>query len=98
MAELRRLCHELADRGIPDTLQHDDLHDGNLFVRDGRFVFFDWGDACVTHPFHTLVVTLRALAHRQGLGPGAPELLRLRDAYLESWTGHASHAETRRDG
>jgi Phosphotransferase enzyme family len=93
IAELRRLCHELADRGIADTLQHDDLHDGNLFVRDGGFVFFDWGDACVTHPFHTLVVTLRALAYKQGLEPGAPELLRLRDAYLERWTGQASHAE-----
>jgi hypothetical protein len=93
MAELRTLCHELAERGIPDTLQHDDLHDGNVFVRDDQFVFFDWGDACVTHPFHTLVVTLRALAYKQGLTPGAPELLRLRDAYLESWTDHASHGE-----
>jgi Phosphotransferase enzyme family len=92
MDELRRLCDELAGRGIPDTLQHDDLHDGNLFVRDGHYVFFDWGDACVSHPFHTLVVTLRALAYKHGLAPGAPELLRLRDAYLESWSRYGSRA------
>jgi hypothetical protein len=89
LVELRRLCDELGRRGIPDTLQHDDLHDGNLFVRDGEYVFFDWGDACISHPFHTLVVTLRALGYKHSLPPGAPELLRLRDAYLEGWTSYA---------
>ena len=89
VAELRRLCAELTTRGIPETLQHDDLHDGNVFVRGGGYVFFDWGDACVSHPFHTLVVTLRALGYKQELAPGAPELLRLRDAYLEAWTSYA---------
>lgn len=93
LAELDRLCKELASRGIPESLQHDDLHDGNVFVRDGRYVFFDWGDACVSHPFHTLVVTLRVLGYKLDLPPGAPELLRLRDAYLEPWTGHGSRDE-----
>jgi hypothetical protein len=81
--EVARLCTELAAYGIPETIQHDDLHDGNVFVRDGRYLFFDWGDACVTHPFHTLVVTLRAIAHRHDVEPGSRVLLRLRDAYLE---------------
>jgi hypothetical protein len=49
-------------------------------------VFFDWGDACVSHPFHTLVVTLRVIAYRLGLQAGADEIVRLRDAYLEPWT------------
>jgi Ser/Thr protein kinase RdoA (MazF antagonist) len=30
---------------VDRTLQHDDLHDGNVFVRDGRYLFFDWGTA-----------------------------------------------------
>lgn len=93
LAELDRLCAELAARGVPDSLQHDDLHDGNTFVRDRAYVFFDWGDACVSHPFHTLVVTLRALAYRLGLEPGSPRLLRLRDAYLEPWEGFGTRAE-----
>ena len=93
LTELDRLCAQLAGRGVPDSLQHDDLHDGNAFVRDRAYVFFDWGDACVSHPFHTLVVTLRALAHRLGLEPGAAELLRLRDAYLEPWEAFGTRAE-----
>ena len=93
LPELDRLCAELASRGVPDSLQHDDLHDGNTFVRDRAYVFFDWGDACVSHPFHTLVVTLRALAHRLGLEPGSAQLLRLRDAYLEPWEKFGTRAE-----
>jgi hypothetical protein len=79
-------CRELADYGLPETIQHDDLHDGQVFVRDGRFLFFDWGDACVSHPFYTLVVTLAVLAYRLDLDHDAPELDRFRDAYLEPWT------------
>jgi hypothetical protein len=76
-------CGRLAAYGIPETIQHDDLHDGNVFVRDGRYLIFDWGDSCVSHPFHSLVVTMRALAYRLELPPGGPDVLRLRDAYLE---------------
>ncbi len=86
-------CEQLAAYGIPETLQHDDLHDGNVFVRDGRHLFFDWGDSCVSHPFHTLVVTLRALAHRLEIPPGAPELHRLRDAYLEPFSIYGTREE-----
>jgi phosphotransferase family enzyme len=79
-------CRELAAYGLPETIQHDDLHDGQVFVRDGRFLFFDWGDSCVSHPFYTLVVTLAVLAYRLELDHDAPELDRFRDAYLEPWT------------
>lgn len=49
---------ELASYGVRETLEHDDLHDGQVFVRDGRHWVLDWGDACVTHPFFVLTVTL----------------------------------------
>jgi hypothetical protein len=78
-------CADLAAYGIPETIQHDDLHDGNVFVNDGRYVFFDWGDSCVSHPFTTLAVTLRALAWKLDLEPGGSWAARLRDAYLEPW-------------
>jgi phosphotransferase family enzyme len=91
--EVTALCHELAASGIPETLQHDDFHDGNVFVSDGRYVFFDWGDSCVSHPFHTLVVTLRANAYKFELEPGAAVLERLRDAYLEPFTRYGSRSE-----
>jgi hypothetical protein len=86
-------CRQLSELGIPESLQHDDLHDGNVFVRDGEHVFFDWGDACVSHPFHSLVVTLRATAWRLGLDAGGTEIVRLRDAYLEPWTAQATASD-----
>jgi hypothetical protein len=90
--ELRALVEELEAAAIPETIQHDDLHDGQIFVRDGQHVIADWGDSCVSHPFHTLTVTLRALAWRHGLEPGAEPLLRLRDAYLEPYGASADLA------
>lgn len=83
LPRIEAMCRELAGLGIGETIQHDDLHDGQVFVRDGRYLVFDWGDSCVSHPFHTLTVTLRAIAWKLGLPPGGPELMRLRDAYLE---------------
>ena len=87
------LCSRLSAFGFPETLQHDDFHDGNVFVDGEAYRFFDWGDSCISHPFHTLVVTLRSVAYRFGLEPGSATLLRLRDAYLEPWRRHASPAE-----
>ena len=55
---VRDLVDELASYGIPETLQHDDLHDAQVFVKDGRNLILDWGDAVVSHPFFTLSVTL----------------------------------------
>ena len=52
------LSEQLAVYGIRDSLQHDDLHDGQVFVRDGRHWVVDWGDACVSHPFFVLAVAL----------------------------------------
>ncbi|MEV6513226.1 aminoglycoside phosphotransferase family protein [Streptomyces sp. NPDC051642] len=77
-------CEELADLGIPDSLDHSDLHDGQLFNPEpGRFTFFDWGDAAVSHPFCSFLVPAGRVTERYG-----PEALpRLRDAYLEPWTG-----------
>jgi hypothetical protein len=77
------MCRELAAYGIPETIQHDDLHDAQVFVRDGGYRVFDWGDSCVSHPFHSLTVILRAIAWKLDLEPGGRELQRLRDAYLE---------------
>jgi Phosphotransferase enzyme family len=85
----------LAALGIEDTLQHDDLHHGNVLVRDGRAVIFDWGDACVSHPFLTLAVTLRFAADATKHAPGDAPIVALRDAYLEPWSERALTRELR---
>ena len=79
------LCDELAGCGIPDTVQHDDLHMTNVYAHDGRLRVLDWGDASISHPFMSLVVTYRFLEELNGLPPGDPWYDRLRDAYLEPW-------------
>lgn len=81
-------CAELADLGVPDSLDHSDLHEGQLFAPEpGRFTFFDWGDALVGPPFCSLLVPVRAARERYG----SDVLPRLRDAYLEPWTDAARH-------
>jgi hypothetical protein len=91
--EVERLSEELAGTAIPETVQHDDLHDGNVFVRDGDYLVFDWGDSCISHPFHSLVVALRAAAWRFELAPADARLERMRDAYLEPFAPYGSRAE-----
>lgn len=87
-------CAELAAGGVRPTLQHDDLHDNNIAVPGP--VFLDWGDACVGHPFGTLLATLRSVMHHHGLGPDDPALHRIADAYTEAWTDVAPRPQLRR--
>jgi len=79
-------AHELAASGIGSTIQHDDLHDANLLMKEGRAIVFDWGDASLTHPFLSLGVALEASADRAGVATDHPSIVRLRDAYLEPWS------------
>ncbi len=82
----------LAAFGLPETVEHDDLHDGNVLMSEGRPVIFDWGDACISHPFFSLRVALLSTKERFGLADDAPVLSRLRDAYLRRWLGFAPMA------
>jgi phosphotransferase family enzyme len=83
---------ELAAAGIPDSIQHDDLHMGNVYALDGTLRVLDWGDASIGHPFASLVVTFRFLEEMNGLRPDDPWFTRLRDAYLEPWGGGLGEA------
>ena len=90
LPEIVELCDRLAAFRIPATIQHDDFHDAQVFVRDGRYLLLDWGDACVTHPFFTLSVTLEGV-----IGWGLDDVEDsvdtepYRDAYLAGFEGGA---------
>ena len=92
--EIAELCDRLASAGVPETIQHDDFHDGQVFIRDGDYLFFDWGDACVSHPFFSMSVTLEG-----GLAWGlddiedSEDIARYRDAYLGPFRGFAAWEE-----
>jgi hypothetical protein len=90
---IRDECERLTALGLPETIQHDDLHDANVFVPPGRTIFFDWGDSCVSHPFFSLLVVLRSVENRSGLGERSPEVLELCESYLEPWSAWASLPE-----
>jgi hypothetical protein len=81
--EVRPLCDQLSAYGIPETIQHDDLHDGQVFVGHGADLVMDWGDACVSHPFFTLSVTLEGVI-AWGLDDeeDSEDIRPYRDAYL----------------
>jgi hypothetical protein len=79
------LCAALAELGIQESVQHDDLHMANLYSDSGKFRVVDWGDSSIAHPFFSLVVTFRFLEEVNHLAPDDPWFPRLRDAYLEPW-------------
>jgi hypothetical protein len=88
---VRDACEELAELNIPETLQHDDLHDGQIFFRDGRYLISDWNDSCVSHPFLTMAVTLEGQL-QWGFEDveASVDVEPFRDAYLEPFTAIAS--------
>lgn len=78
---LRALCAELAAYGLPDTLQHGDLHPANM-TRD--HVVFDWTDAAVGPPFVDPIMVV--------LEDDPAVRATLRDAYLGEWPAAAAAA------
>jgi hypothetical protein len=81
------LCRELEAAGIDPSVQHDDLHMNNVYVRGDALRVLDWGDASIAHPFFSLFEVFRFLHEVNRLPSGDPWFNRLRDAYLEPWGG-----------
>jgi hypothetical protein len=102
-ARYTEMCEQLQTYKVPQSLHHDDFHDGNIFVHEQksrfRFVFSDWEESCLTHPFFSIMLCLRSVGWRAGFPDEAteapermpPALNRLRDVYLESWQLFEDH-------
>lgn len=88
------MCAELAGYGVPETIQHDDLDDEQIFLRNGRYLLLDWGDACVSHPFFSLSVTLEGVI-AWGVDDirGTVWTEPFRDAYLAPFAQDLSRAD-----
>jgi hypothetical protein len=82
LPKLAEMCLALGACGVPETLVHGDLHLGNVALRDGKYLFFDWTDACITHPFFDLLSIFD--------DEDRTEEAVLRDEYLRVWEGSTS--------
>ncbi|MBS4197689.1 phosphotransferase [Lederbergia citri] len=93
---LLEMCDEL-ESIIPASLEHGDLHSNNIRLVENNIVFFDWGDASVSHPFFSTRIFWHAL---DDLIESESEWLRLVDEfrpyYLEPWTKIAPMRELER--
>ena len=89
-----RWCEQLAAAPGGATIDHNDLHAHNILPgADGRFRFYDWGDAVVAHPFASMLVGLGFIPYVYKCPPDDPRVLRVRDAYLEAFTDLAPRPE-----
>ena len=88
-------CAQLATFRIPETIDHNDFHDGNIFIQDGRYTFGDWGDSCLTHPFFSMLIPPRSTAYRLKLADDAPALIEMCEIYLAAWAAYGSPARLR---
>jgi len=82
-----QICKQLMSIGIPETVNHGDFHDGNVLVKDGNIILFDWGDACVAHPFISLRTFFVSIEIALELDDYSftPEMQALLNVYLEPW-------------
>src|SRR5437763_14987983 len=81
--DFSRVCDELTSTTPASSLDHGDLHAGNVLVDGDRRRLIDWGDSCVTHPFSSLFVTYHLVAPKLEPAARPVAIRRLRDAYLE---------------
>lgn len=80
-----RWSDEVADLGLPITLNHNDLHENNVLAGE-RLRFFDFGDAVLTEPLGSILVPINACSYAFDAGPDDARLRRIAAAALEVWT------------
>ncbi|TPH12155.1 phosphotransferase [Litorilituus lipolyticus] len=70
---------------MPNTLVHGDLHIENIAISNGKYLFFDWSDSCISHPFIDGTYIFRM--------PEGEEKQNIVKAYLTQWI-HLADFET----
>lgn len=75
------------ESGLPSTLQHGDLHPGNVIAVDGGLRIFDFGDAMWACPVEVLRVPVAVIADQGGVG-----WEQVVAAYVDGWEGRLDRA------
>jgi hypothetical protein len=90
------MCRSLAGCGIPHTIHHGDLSNSNVYFQGEQVIFTDWAEGAVTHPFFSLLITLRSCDILLDINEYDPFYDPLINAYLQPWTKFASLSDLRR--
>lgn len=88
-ATLEHTCERVESLGIPETVLHGDLSPYNVRWTGGRWLIYDWTDACIGHPFADLALPLSY----ERLESAAAARARF---YASLWEGLVSPAALRR--
>jgi len=85
LPDLEQACDALGRSATPLAIDHADIHGTNVLVGAGAPRLIDWGDACISHPFTSLLVPIEWVATKLPVEEQADAVHRLRDAYLDPW-------------
>ncbi|WP_133405328.1 phosphotransferase [Parashewanella tropica] len=77
IAKLSHNIDELSQLEIGEALVHGDLHIENVAMNDDQYLFFDWSDACISHPFIDGTYLYRM--------PDSQDKTQIINAYLKPW-------------
>jgi hypothetical protein len=100
-ARLRHECLELAGSGVPVSVVQQDFRDGNIAVRGRTYLFYDWSDTVLSHPFFSACRFLEYVPNTGGRRAGGRRLPtaarheRLREAYLDAWVAYGPRGRLR---
>ncbi|MEM7761937.1 MAG: phosphotransferase [Cyanobacteria bacterium P01_A01_bin.40] len=93
--KLKQFCSQLASYNIPETLVHGDLHLHNVARVQDNYLFFDWTDSCISHPFFDLFELFLNRNQKSFVGRltgwrNSKFKEQCRDRYLSQWTQYES--------
>jgi hypothetical protein len=94
VGRVEAMCAELAEYGLPLSLVQQDFRGGNVIKRESMYLFFDWSDTVIAHPFFSPTRFndyIHIRADNDPRSEASHQLTRerrlaIRGAYLEPWT------------
>ena len=94
VGRVEAMCAELAEYGLPASLVQQDFRGGNVFKEASTYLFFDWSDTVIAHPFFSPTRFndyIHIRADNDPRSDASQQLtqerrLAIQGAYLEPWT------------
>lgn len=95
--QIEQMLTRLASSALPNTISNEDFKAGNVAVRGGGYIFYDWGNTVITHPMFGINYFLNRM-----IRPASEDRFRWRNgledetrralmsAFLAQWTDYAS--------